>query len=1130
MAKNEIVPQYYNLYDTTKGYTELLFRAGKVLQSKELNELQSILKNQIKNVGNTILTNGDVIEGCQLIISDDRTQVTMTKGRIYLDGDVRDVPDTKLVIAGTGIEVIGAILQTEIVTPDEDADLADIATGYDNYNQDGAYRMKETVKITLNNPNAAILYNLVDGEQLAVNKTEDLTQLEKMNATLARRTFEESGNYKVTGLTLTNKKQSDTDHIYITLEAGKAYVRGFEVNKDVASTVRLDRASDLRTVENESRQFKTGTLEYVLSNNYVNSIKKILAEIQVTQNITRGSIVGGIDYLPLSPVASIISVTQGSTTYVEGKDFQLMNDGVDWSIGSAAPNPNTTYKVTWTYNKTMLKDVDYTLKHSDTWYNGYVVFTGSGDKPVNNTRFYVNYDFMLCRRDVIGLDQNGNVLVTKGQSDILRTVESPIVGGENQLVLGSVLLKPKSDDVGIINNNTKTIHMLELYNMLERINDLEYNQAVTDLDQEAADGENATQLKGILTDGFLGYTKSDVTHGEWSGCIDLDNQELTVPSTSSNVMYLTPDTSTTYFKAKTIGQFLMNDFTEIALISQSLASGSFRVNTYNAFPRMPVLTLDPFDDSWIDEEAVVVKDAGTITIQGATLRRWWFHKSESWAAAEKQRWIDLGFADGGESLVWSDGTVDDNTARYKLLETIKSAITYMRQSTVKVQIQNLEPYVDNVVATFDGQPVSLAPTESRYQGNRDGSLKADSQGNANGQFKVPAEVQCGTVEVAVYPVNFPSLVGKAKFTSEGTLETSNFETYTLRTVVRAYDPIAQSFQFDQDQVITGVGLYFLDKDPAENITVQVRNVVNGYPGNLEYATATVVGASVKNSTTADQETKIQFDRPVHCRAGEQYCFVVISNSDVDSLWIAETGQMDMSSGTLISKNPYINGTMFSSSNALTWTAHQSQDLKFNLYGAQFATSGQVVFNQISDVSFDRILLASTEFLPTGCVIQWEARINDGSWLPIKPGVDKELDELAESVQLRATFQGNTTTTPMIILSSLSLKGYQNDKKGVYVSRNIEIPNGFNRVKVIMDMALPSGSNAVVTYATDVNGNSWKALTNTDVVQKSTTYKTYTFEATLAAAATNYRVKIELTTVNPLSRPRVQKLKNILRTE
>ena len=75
MSELSSVSQYYNLYDSTKNYTELLFRAGKVLQSKELNEMQSMLKNQIKNVGDTILSDGDIIEGCQLVI--DGTNVTV---------------------------------------------------------------------------------------------------------------------------------------------------------------------------------------------------------------------------------------------------------------------------------------------------------------------------------------------------------------------------------------------------------------------------------------------------------------------------------------------------------------------------------------------------------------------------------------------------------------------------------------------------------------------------------------------------------------------------------------------------------------------------------------------------------------------------------------------------------------------------------------------------------------------------------------------------------------------------------------------------------------------------------------------------------------------------------------------
>lgn len=1128
MAKNEIVPQYYNLYDDTKGYTELLFRAGKVLQSKELNELQSILKNQIKNVGNTILTNGDIIEGCQLVISDDHTVVTMTKGRIYLDGDVREVPDTTLTISGVGTEVIGAILQTEIITPDEDADLADIATGYDNYNQDGAYRLKETVKITLNNPNASILYNLVNGEQLVVNTSEDLTQLDKINATLARRTYEESGNYKVSGLTLSDKHQNDANYIYLTLEAGKAYVRGYEVNKDVAYTVRLDRASDLRGVENESRTFRTGTFRYELTNNYVNSIKKILAEVEVTDTVTRGSIIGGIDYLPLSPVASIISVTQGNTTFVQGTelgngDFRLSNNGVDWSIGSKAPNPNTTYTVTWTYNKTLLKDIDYTLEHTEDWYNGYVVFTTEGDKPVDGTRFYVNYDFMMCRRDVIGLDKNGNVIVTKGQSDILRSVESPSVDGEHVLALGSVLLKPMSNEVGIINNNTKTIRMLELYNMLERINDLEYNQAITDLDQEAAEGENATQLRGILTDGFIGLTKSDTTHPSWSAAIDLDNQELTLPY-STVVTSLIPDKTNNY-KAGTFGRLLTNSYSEIVLLSQPLVSGSIRVNSYNAFPKSPSVKLNPEVDNWIDEETVTVQ-GGTLT-KTVSLRRWWCHKNASWAQSEKALWQSYGFADGGAHLGWANGTQQGTVTQID--SVISTAIMYMRQRRVDISIQNLEPNSDNIVATFNSQQIDLSPLSASYQGARDGSLKADASGNAYGYFMVPTNTLCGTVEVKAYAVNTPSLTGTASYTSNGSKTTTTKKVWTQKITIRATDPLAQSFQFEQDQFVTGVGLYFLDKDLTEPITVQVRNMVNGFPGNTVYAEKVIAGASVRTSETAAQETKVVFDNPVYCNAGEQYCFTILSNSDIDSLWLAETTKLDIASGTQISKNPYLNGTMFSSSNALTWTAHQSQDLKFNLYGASFETSGQVTFETVSPTNFDRIMIMSDESIPTGCTISWQYSINDEDWLPIETYDDRDLTDIAENIKVRCVLTGTTTTSPAIALDSLILCGFSNAEEGVYISRNMDVSGGFNHVKVVMDMYLPAGSNAIISFATDINGRDWKPLTNTSTIQKSTLYKTYTLEAELEEVAYNYRVKIDLTTVNKINRPRVQNLRNILKT-
>ena len=1119
MSEINTVNQYYNLYDSTKGYTELLFRAGKVLQSKELNEMQSILKEQIKNVGDTILTNGDIIEGCQLVI--DGTEVTLTSGRIYLNGNVRKVPTTKLTITGVGTEVIGAILKSEVITPDDDNDLLEVASGYDNYNQDGAYRRKESVEITLNDSNASILYTLVDGQQLTVNKSEDLTQLDKMNATLARRTFDESGNYKVSGLKLVTKNYSDDNNIYISLEPGKAYVKGYEVTKTSAQTIPLKRASTLRNIENEPKTFRISNNRYALNNNYTNAINKIVSIVKVTQNITRGSIIGGIDYLPLSPVSEVLSVKQGGTTYTAGVDYQLMNDGIDWSLGGSAPDPGSSYVVVWTYNKTMLKDVDYILYNPSDSNIGYVEFLESGDKPVDGSTFLINYNFKLCRRDIISLDKDGKIVVTKGQPDILRTVESPSVDSDNALVLGSVLLKPNSNDVVIINNNTQTISMLDLYKMLERINALEYNQSITDLDNEAVAGENATELIGVFTDGFIGMSKSDVYHSEWTASIDLDNQELTLPF-ETNVSNLVVN-KTQDFNAGVFNRLLTAPYDEIVLLNQPLATGSLRINSYNAFPKRPTVKLNPEVDNWIDEKTVVIQ--GETRTAAVTLRRWWYHKSESWAQDEKALWQSYGLADGGETLGWNSTSVSTTSVSNSVLDT---AIMYMRQKSVNIVIQNLQPNIDNITATFDGMAIDLTPTQVIYQGTTPGTLKSDSTGRTAGHFVVPANTLCGTRELKVYPINTPSLSGSANYTSNGRLRTITRTVWTNRVSLNASDPLAQSFQFEMDQYLTGVGVYFLDKDMVEPIIIQVRNMVNGYPGTTVYAEKVINPTDITISQDASVETKIVFDDPVYCNANEQYCFTVLSNSDIDSVWIAETTKTDVTTKTQVSKNPYLNGTMFSSSNALTWTAHQSSDMKFKLYGAKFETTGHAIFEAIEGVSLDRLMVMSEESIPSGCNINWQYSVNEGDWMPIETYDDRELSEVAENVKIRVNITANSYTSPAIALDSLIMVGFKNLSSGVYVSKNVAVKDGFNRVKQVVDLHIPANTNVNMYYATDVDGEDWKSLNNTSTVQKSNEYKTYTFEAELAETAYNYRCKVELTSVVQTSRPKAQNLRSIMK--
>lgn len=1121
MSQITSIKDYYNRYNEDKQYARNLFVAGKVLQSAEMNEMESMLLDRIRHVGDTILTNGDIIEGCQLVIGEGGA--TVTAGKVYLDGDVRVVPATPVELTFRGTERIGVKLMRDVVSPADDPDLLDPATGYDNYGAEGAYRLKEYVQITVNDEASNTMFTLQDGIQEKVNSNEDLSQLDKINATLAKRTFDESGNYKVSGLELTDKHLSDEDNIYISVEPGKAYVRGYEVVKDVAVNIPVPRSAAIRTALNEPKLYRDGTDSYLLNNNFISRVNRVLSIVSSTQMITRGSIGGGIDYLPLYPVVNIVSIKQGSATYVEGTDFQLTKDGVDWSLSGSEPNPGESYEVTWTYNKTMKKDVDYELAMDEADDRGYIRFL-SGDRPVAGSTFLCDYDYRLCRIDVFSLDDAGQIIRTAGQPDILRTLGTPNVSDDAVLVLGSAMVVPNSDTVSIINNNTKNISMLELYNVLDRLNQIEYNQALTDLDQEAAAGESATQLKGVFTDGFIGLTKADVYHPEWSASIDLDNALLTVPYTPT-ISGLKVDQA----MKPVAGQFsrlITAPFAVQKVLEQILATSVMRVNAYNAFPKNPVPKLVPESDNWVDEKTVTVQ--GQTQVKTVTLRRWWYHLTASWAQEEKALWMSYGFADGGESLGWGSGTA--TTQKTVVTSILDNAILYMRQRRVDVSVACLEPNVDNIEGVFDGRVVPLTASDSRYGGSVPGTLKADVNGNTYGYFTIPEGTMCGTREFRVYAQSTPALVGTAKYSAEGRERVTTKTVFTEKVTANPTDPVAQSFQFPSDMYITGVGLYFKDKDAREPITVQLRNMVNGYPGTTIYAEKVVPGSEVRTGTIANQETVVTFDDPAYLTGGMQYCVTVLSDSDLDSLWIAETSKQDVSTGANVAKNPYLAGMLFSSSNAITWTAHQGSDLKFNLYGAKFGGDGEIIFEEVDGLDASSILIMSEEAIPAGCAVEWQFSTNSsGDWLPIMAYSERSLEERAEKVRLKAILRANGYTSPAIAMDSLILISIENSTQGVYVSKNVGVSDGFNTIKVVADIEMPASTNVELYYATDTNGNNWTGLTSTHTEQKSQTLTTYTFEKSLGASESDYRVKLVLTTTDPLAVPKVRNLRSILKT-
>jgi hypothetical protein len=1137
------IAPYYNKYSEGKNYSELLFRPGLILQNAELNEMQSILNNKIKRIGNTIMTDGDIIEGCELIVSnnaDGTRNCLITAGKIYMNGDVFSTEDTNITITGEGIEKIGLKLNQAIITEVDDADLLDPSAGLGNYMQSGAHRLKTTVEFVIDDDtdeSVAAVFTFENGVQLnAQSGGTDTTVLDKFNTTLARRTYDESGNYRVNGLSLVSKGISDDDNVFLTVDQGKAYILGWEVTKQTAVTIPIRRATDLRKVTAEPHVYINGTRMYKFYNKPVRNIIKLIATIQVTRDMTRSSIVNGSDPFPseLTPAKEIIEITQttadGTVTYVKGTDYVMEGNTVKWLEGdNNEPESGTSYTCTWNYNKTMVEGVDFQLTTQDG--DDYIELLEDGDTPVIGTEMDVDYNFLLYRRDIITMDADGNLHCIEGQPDVISTVESPMIENSNVLILGSVLSQPSNDEIIVINNNNTRVSMDDIHRILLRVEELEYNQAYTDLDNEAMSGEDASELKGVLTDGFIGFTKSDLGHVLYDAAIDDTNNELTL-SAEDTLHALSIDTTHTFNPAasyKKYGRLITADGTESVLIEQSTATGVIRINSYAIFPNNPVVNLIPSVDNWVDESRVTITNTSTRTVR---LRTWWLYKGSSWANSERNQWIALGFSNGGQNL-GRGGT--GTTTQYSYSTSVsESAILYMRQRSVKVEISKLEPYMNNVVVTFDGVKMNMTPLSSAYAGTMDGTLKADGSGAAIGTFTIPSGVKCGTKNVEAYPFNYSNLKGSAPYTANG--RTRAVTTTVWKTIIRATaydpDPIGQGFQLNNDQFITGVDLFFCIPG-TKPVLVQIRGMENGYPNAVVYTEKVISPSDIKASTNGALATHVTFDDPVYCTADQQYCITVATDDNTCSLFYSQLGEKDVRTGAQIVRNPYISGTMFTSSNAKTWTAHQTDNLKFNIYGTTYEDEGYVYFDEIHNVSYDRLMLAADVSTPTNTDLTWEYSMDGGTvWYPITPFADIELGNIAQDIYVRAKFKTNNLTSPAINSETLSLVGFINAEECNYVSRNVTMTNKFYTVKQVVDIFAPSGTSVTMYYATDQIGETWQSATqdadNPPQVLDTAGWTRYTFKADIPSGASNFRARVQLVTNNRLVRPKVKNLMNVMK--
>lgn len=1166
---------YYDRFNKDKNYQKVLFNPDKPLQNGELNEVQSIISNRIQNIGDAIFRDGDRQSGAELHYTATKSgdsytyKGKVTAGQVYLAGAIRNIDETPFTYTGTGrIHHIGIQLVQTVVSSTEDATLLDPVIGVPSAFSSGADRLKETVRLTFDSATSAILYTF-DGEDLQIKEADNT--MSQINKVLAERTYDESGSYKVEGLTVwtepltanvnvldadgnITRVRKPEDSLQLVIDAGKAYIKGYQVYKPTGMRTYMDKVTATRDITNEGTYYSAATGVQALSNGFIKSVNNVTAQVRVTQEVVaRGTTANGADFMKNTNILKIEKVWTASTTYTQGTDYLLTNGQViSWSPSGNEPAVGTSYYVTYIYNKTMVNGTDYKVVTSGAdenkkWSVSFSSMTG--DKPVDQTIVYVSYTFYLYRQDLITMNPDGTINIKYGQPDTLDNVTPPNHLDPYTLRLATILVYPNSNKTESADVSVVRLSMEDLRKMKTRIDDLEYNQAVNYLDKSAMDNEDPIYLRGVFSDGFISLDKYDSTHPDARIAFSFEDAEITLPYDKSEQS--SPDILPGDSEAHVWGRLVTAPFTETKAISQPLATEAMNVNPYNAYNKMGVLTLSPSSDNWIEENRITITQQEVKTM---TARMWWNHLGESWSTGESAKLSKIQFdkdnsgtsinAQGkavtGAFASGSTGTILSSGGS----QTKESMIEYMRQIQVGVSVSNLPPNENNLYLTFDGIRCALTPASGYKKGATAGTGMANADGTFSGTFTIPSGVRCGTKEVTVQSANS---LASSSFTAQGTQKTTEDIIIRTRVTVNLVDPLAQSFQFTTSRVVSSFGLYFASKSATDNVVVQVRGMSEGgMPNKTIYAETVLTPSQIKVSNNATAETKVTFDDPLMIDSGKEYCIVIMTDSQDYTMWLATMGQglISNQSQTVMS-NPYIQGVLYSSSNASAWTVHQYSDLTFNVYTADFNSEAVIEFDTIENLSVDRVVLMSTYLTPanTGCT--WEMKIVLGneasnitvankSWLPISNYADLDVEQIAREVKLRAIFEANRFMSPMLSLEDILLSGFLTSLSGSYISRTIDLTDApFNTIKLQYDQFTPDGTTVVPKWSSD-GGNTWKSFTSSATVTNTGTgFQTmkYSEKVTIGTATyKSFKIRLDLKTQNSFKRPRVKYLMATMKNE
>ena len=212
------------------------------------------------------------------------SSASIAQGVYYINGYFVTVLDQTIILdkyTNTPSYRVGVDIVESVVTSNTDNSLVDNAAGTSNFNAPGAHRFKISLTLSKRSLSSTSDSNFVELLRLENGILQNhirSTEYSVLEDTLARRTFDESGDYTVKDFDLdlrehllsgTNRgiytvgEGGTTNKLVAAVGPGKAYVKGYEIETIGTTFLDLDKARDFSAQNNFKTRFDVESYVYV---------------------------------------------------------------------------------------------------------------------------------------------------------------------------------------------------------------------------------------------------------------------------------------------------------------------------------------------------------------------------------------------------------------------------------------------------------------------------------------------------------------------------------------------------------------------------------------------------------------------------------------------------------------------------------------------------------------------------------------------------------------------------------------------------------------------------------------------------------------------------------------------------